>query len=300
MSRASRSSAPRLTLALGVAAVIAACVAPGCSLGEGTGTCSGVLDEPTCWVGAYDLQPDFFAAIPTTNTAGTPIAMNPLQLRIQHGGDYETFSDGLSIVIDDVAEVRGDSTHPSQIGKPLVVAPSPGVTAPGVPIEATATPSIVHATLYLDQTCRTQNVALYALDAVTLPCDEADGGDPPLTCGGSTSGEGGTGLPAEAGVSAPGADASVPEGGVSDAGALYGGASGTSGPSTITFTSLFDGDPNESNAAQRLTEASFQFFLADPREVCPGGLGPPPKCRGYLSGSFRFYFERGKPAQPFP
>ena len=37
-----------------------------------------------------------------------------------------------------------------------------------------------------------------------------------------------------------------------------------------------------------------------PREICPGGIGPPPRCRGDLKGSFKFYFERGQPAQPFP
>jgi hypothetical protein len=281
-----------LPLGFALAAAIVGCVAPGCSLGEGTGSCSGVLDEPTCWVGAYDLKPDFFAAIPTTNTAGVPISVSPLQIRIQHGGDYETFSDGLSILVDDVGEVRGDSTHPSLLGTPLAVGLPAAVTPPGVPIEPTSNPSIVHATLYLDQTCRTQNLALYALDAVTLPCDRPDGGDPVLVCGTPTVLDGGS-VPAsssDAGDGGGGADASVSEGG----------ASAAVGSSTITFTSLFDGNPDESNAALRLTDATFHFYLADPREICPGGLGPPPKCRGELTGGFQFYFERGKPAQPFP
>jgi hypothetical protein len=273
-----------------LAAVIATAAAPGCSLGEGTGSCSGVLDEPTCWVGPYDLKPDFFAAIPTTNAAGVPIAVNPLQIRIQHGGDYETFSDGLSILVDDLAEVRGDSTHPSLLGQPLIVSLPAGVTPPGVPLEPTATPSVVHATLYLGQTCPTQNVALYAMDAVTLPCSSPDGGDVPLVCGSPTVGDGGTLAAAEAGAGDAGsADASAAEGGT-----------GTSTASTITFTSLFDGNPEESNASLRLTDATFHFYLADPREICAGGMGPPPKCRGELTGYFRFYFERGTPAQPYP
>ena len=72
------------------------------------------------------------------------------------------------------------------------------------------------------------------------------------------------------------------------------------GTSTITFTHLFNANPDEVNAAERLTEASFDVYLADPRDICPGGLGPAPRCRGHLSGSFRFYFQRGRPGQPFP
>lgn len=268
----------------------AAGAAPGCSLGEGTGACSGVLDEPTCWVGSYDMHPDFFAAIPTTNVAGTPIAMNALQIRVQHGGDYSTFSDGLAIVIDDVANVLGGSGQPSMLGQPLSISLPPGVRPPGVPIEATATPSFVHATLYLGQTCRTQNIALYATDAVSGPCGQPDGGDTPLVCGtGALTASSDASTSADAGTST--------EAGASDAAAD---PASTLGPSTITFNSLFDGDPNESSAAARLTDATFHLYLADPREICPGGLGPPPRCRGELTGSFHFYFERGKPAQPFP
>jgi hypothetical protein len=72
------------------------------------------------------------------------------------------------------------------------------------------------------------------------------------------------------------------------------------GTSSIVFNHLFDGNPNESDASKRLTDATFDFYLADPREICSGGLGPPPPCRGHLSGNFHFYFERGRPAQPFP
>jgi hypothetical protein len=290
-----------------LAAFAAVCAAPGCSLGEGTGSCSGSLDEPTCWVGSYDMHPDFFAAIPTTNVAGTPIAMNALQIRIQHGGDYSTFSDGLAIVIDDLADVLGGSGRPSMLGQALTVSLPPGVVPPGVPVEATASPSVVHATLYLGQTCRTQNIALYAVSAVSGPCGQPVGGDPPLVCGSGSraanacaSVDSGAGAGADSGADAD-ADAGAGAGATAEAGASdAAAASSTLGPSTITFNSLFDGDPNESSAAARLTDATFHFYLADPREICPGGLGPPPRCRGELTGSFHFYFERGKPAQPFP
>jgi hypothetical protein len=143
-------------------------------------------------------------------------------------------------------------------------------------------PPIVQASLYLNKTCATTNDALYALAAVSLGPGGTCGDVPPATCG----------SPATAGAPTP--DAGAAEGGTSEAGA------GLIGESTIIFNSLFDGNSDEPNAAQRLTDASFTFYLADPREGCPGGVGPPPPCRGFLTGNFRFYFQRGSPAQPFP
>lgn len=284
----------------GLLAVSAAVLAPACSLGSGTGSCSGTLNLPDCWQGPYDLHPDFFAAVPSSNGS--------MQIRIQHGDDNETFSDGLLILIDDGGEVRGDPTssgasRPSLLGKSLVVTLPAGVTPPGVPITPRPTPSIVHATLYLDATCRTQNDALYAIDSctntsATLTCP-APSATPPGDAGGEAGMDGSA--PAEAGASEAGAEA----GSTGDA-ASPGerGEAGTSSPaigtSTIVFNDLFDGNSDESDAAKRLTDATFDLYLADPREICSGGLGPPPPCRGHLSGSFRFYFERGRPAQPFP
>jgi len=259
-----RTLAPFARLAF--VAALAAVLAPACSLGQGTGTCSGTLDVPDCWAGPFDLHPDFFAAVPTSAT-------DSLQLRIQHGGDYEAFSDGLIILVDDAGEVRGDpgsngTPRPSLLGQPLVVAATE-VTVPGVPLSARARQAIVHASLYLDATCRTQNDALYALDAVTTnpdgSCSQPDGGDPPLNSGCD-------------GAASPGAVRS----------------------STIVFNALFDGNPDESNTADLLSDGTFHLFLADPREICPGGMGAPPRCRGELTGSFHFYFQRGRPAQPFP
>jgi hypothetical protein len=254
-------------------AALATVLAPACSLGNGSGSCSGTLDVPDCWSGSFNLHPDFFAAVPPS---GVGAMGDALQLRIQRGGDYPTFSDGLIILIDDAGEVRGDpasdgSLRPSLLGQPLVVALPPGVAAAGTPVTAKGLQSIVHAQLYLDATCRTQNDALYALDAVTVhsaasgvsPCSELDGGDPPLDCNGGPS-------------------------------------PGPVMTSTITFNALFDANPGESNTADLLSDGSFHLFLADPREICPGGLGPPPRCRGELFGNFHFYFQRGAPAQPFP
>lgn len=237
----------------------AALLAPACSLGQGTGSVDGWLDATDCWSGCFDLHSDFFAAIPTNSAA--------LQIRIQNGIDYESFSDGLVILIDDSHAVRS-----GMIDKPLVVSLSPAVTPPGVPIKPVANPPLVHATLYLNRTCRTQNVALYAMDC-SLPA-----GLDLLLCGDA------------------GQDAAL------QASTLAGdaGAPASTVVSTMTFHSLFDGDVNESNAQQRLTDADFDIYLANPREISPGGLGPPPPCRGHINGRFHFFFQRGRPAQPFP
>jgi hypothetical protein len=220
--------------------------------------------------------------------------------------------------------VRGDPlpdrTRPSLLGQPLVVGLPAAVTPPGVPVKAVANPPIVHAALYLNRTCRTQNVALFAMDAVTL---EADGtcsrpatGETPVSCG-APAVLSSLADAADAATAVTGADASdeasLEAGGVvgaapSDASALASPVCGQSdrawpnnvATSTMTFTSLFDGNAGESNARQRLTDASFDLYLADPRDICPGGLGPPPRCQGHLQGNFHFYFQRGRPAQPFP
>jgi hypothetical protein len=91
--------------------------------------------------------------------------------------------------------------------------------------------------------------------------------------------------------------AASPDAGAEDASAP---AALPTASSWIEFTDLFDGNPYEANAAERLTEATFDAYLGDPRDGCPGGVGPPPPCRGHLQGTFQFYFERGQPAQPFP
>lgn len=251
---------------------------------------SGSLDVQDCWSGQFDLHPNFFAAVPSNSAA--------LQIRVQHGIDYETFSDGLLILVDDVNAVRGSS-----LGQPLVVGLPPAVTPPGVPVMAVANPPLVHATLYLERTCPTQNVALYAMDAVTLEADgtcnrPAGGVEPPLPCGTDA------GAP-DAGLFTP-VDASTPTMGDAAAPATMctdfqsTAVSPNVATSMIQFTALFDGNAGEPDAKQRRTVADFDLYLADPRETCPGGVGPPPRCRGHLKGRFDFYFERGRPAQPFP
>jgi hypothetical protein len=188
---------------------------------------------------------------------------------------------------------------------PLTVSGPPSVVPAGVPIKAVPNPAAVHLTLYLQRTCHTQDVALYAVDQVTLnangSCDPGDTGPLPVACAPAAPGPGDDGGGGTSDGSA--VDASQPDAVASDASAADGGSSSPlpTASSTITFDSLFNGNPDETDADQRHTVVPFfDVYLADPRDICPGGLGPPPPCRGHLTGRFDFYFERGRPAQPFP
>lgn len=265
-------------VALLTSVAFVAITASSCSLGEGTGAVDGTLDVPDCWSGRFDLNPNFFAAVPYANG-------NSMQIRIQNGGDYETFADGVVILVDDISKVRGE------LGQPLKVDLPTNVQPPGVPLVANPDPAIVHMSLYLQRTCRTQNVSLYAVPTTTM---NEDG-----TCGGSN--DGGTAAAAVSGSCSGGsglaADASVPDAAVVDAGAV---TTFPIGSSSITFQHLFNGNPDETDAAERLTEGTFDVVMADPRNVCPGGVGPAVGCQGHLTGTFKFYFERGRPSQPFP
>lgn len=159
---------------------------------------------------------------------------------------------------------QSDNIRKKFLGQPLLVGISPEITPPGVPLVPEPSPAIVQATLGLGRSCHTQNVVLYALSRVRLgpngECSDA-AGLPPDTCGVKPTRE---------------------------------------GSSTMTFTSLFTGDVAAADAQERLNEGSFDLYLADPREVCSDGSGSPPPCRGHITGNFRFFHQRGRPAQPFP
>ena len=250
--------------AVGLAFVVASTI-PACSQGEGNGRISGTLNVPQCWTGPFELNADFLAGVPYREG---------LQLRIQQGSDFQTFSDGVSILLYDITKVRPDpsTSFAGRYGQPLAVDLPPEVTPPGVPVKPQADPAIVGLTLYLGKSCRTQNVALHAVDEVSIPtdgtCDAPAvlGADPTAGCDATKEAPAGVG----------------------------------SGKSLIAFNHVFDGKLEEPQAAERLTEGCFDVYLADPREGAPGGLGPPPRCRGHIRGRFSFYFERGKPSQPFP
>jgi len=65
---------------------------------------------------------------------------------------------------------------------------------------------------------------------------------------------------------------------------------------TITFSSIFSGDPNEKNSQERLTQAEFVADFADPRQQVEE---PDPEKISRIEGNFKFFFQRGQPAQPF-
>lgn len=238
----------------------------GCSLGQGTGDVkSDALFARDCWGRAidattakgapYDMQPDFFAAVPYRET---------LQIRVQRGTDYTEVSDGLMVLIDDIDKVRnaiaasqgdggvsdggaadsgaadGGADAGAASKATFRVAIPAGVVPPGSPSvpppDQVADPPIVHMSLYLQRSCHNQNIILYAVDG------------------------------------------------------------------TITFNALFDGDPNETSAAEKLTDAEFDVEVGDLRDTPFGEYAGnvPPGLRSHLTGRFRFYFERGQPGQPFP
>jgi len=258
------------SLVLSIAGVMVAASMNGCSVGNGTGTVVGQLYVTDCWSGSYDLQPDFFAA--------TPLASDDsLVIRIQHGSDYVNFSDGISILVTGVSVIRAaiDNDGGTSQAQNLSVTLPPSVLSPGVPLSPQ--PPGAQFALYMQQTCQGDTPGLYGMSIVTTNAGTNDGG---ALCTAATT-----------------AAASQCDGGASPP---------TLGPSTITFEHLFDvslangGDPGGLSAGQRLIQAHFDVLLGDPREECPGNMGPPAPCHGRLKGSFSFYFERGTPAQAFP
>jgi hypothetical protein len=222
---------------------------------DGKGSVRGTLDIPDCWTGAFDLAPDFFAAMPYRSS---------LQVRLQQGSDFQSFADGLAFSVQDTSKIRPAEGFAGLYNVPLPVGLPQGVAPTGTPVVAQANPALVSMSVYLQRTCRTRNVSLYAVDGVLLEADGSCGERPsvPLACNGD--------------------EKTRPV-----------------GRSTITFKKLPNGKPDERNAEERLVEGSFDVYLADVREGCFPGVVPSP-CRGHLVGDFRFYYERSRPAQPFP
>jgi hypothetical protein len=68
---------------------------------------------------------------------------------------------------------------------------------------------------------------------------------------------------------------------------------------TMTFRSIFNGNINESNSEEKLTEAEFSdVAIGDPRNRVQGGDAV--RDVSHIRGRLKFYFQRGQPAQPFP
>jgi len=269
----------RLLAALPLAVMVG--LSASCSLGQGVGTvvseelfahdCWGtLLQDGTVKGEPYDLQPDFFAANPYRST---------MQIRVQRGNDLTEVSDGLSILIDDVPAIRKE-LNKALIGG-IIGAGSTG-GAGGAGGTGGAGGVIV---LGNNPTCDEISTRPGVTYQVALP----------------------------PGVTPPGSPSVPPDDLLHDPPivhmALYLQRSchnqnsilyAVSGK--ITFTALFNGDPNEKEAAEKLTEAIFEVKVGDLRDV-PLGAYPrdiPTERQTTLKGCFRFYFERGQPGQPFP
>jgi len=190
-------------------------------LGEGEGEVhSDELRLENCWDGPYDMKPSFFAGVPYRST---------FQIRVQRGGDIAEVSDGLSVLVDDVQQIRD-----KLLGQELDVGLSPEVTPPGIPVVASDNPPLVHMALYLNNSCHDNNSVLYSISG------------------------------------------------------------------KVVFKSLFNGNPNTSDADDKLSDAYFDVLVGDPRDQPSSGGPIPAEKLSRVTGWFRFYFQRGKPGQPFP
>jgi hypothetical protein len=265
--------------------LVAGLLITGCSLGDGTGQVkSDRLFAHECWgqidgggnpaEEIYDMQPDFFAANAYRST---------LQIRVQRGNDLVEVSDGLSVLIDDVPKIRAALAVARSLKSSDAGVEDAGVEDAGAP-DGGGQPACASA-------------------------DPASGSLGPHADGTATFQ---VALPA--GVTPPGSPAIPPPDLLEDPPivhmalflhrschnqntVLY----AVSG--TITFSSLFSGDPNESSAAEKLIDVTkVDIQVGDLRDV-PLGAYPreiPCDLQSRIQGKFKFYFDRGQPAQPFP
>lgn len=174
------------------ATVLGASVASGCTFvgtGEGEVTSSALVARD-CWHGAFDLRPDFFAAIPYRDT---------LQIRVQHGSDIQEVSDGVSVLVNEISGIRprpctfgsdcasgvcteGMCEAEDRRGQALEVGLPPQLLdeiAPGIPFGA---PPPVSMALYLQYSCHSQNVVLYAVEG-SITFNDLFSGDPNESAG---------------------------------------------------------------------------------------------------------------------
>jgi hypothetical protein len=138
-----------LAWAAGWCAILAA---PGCSVGTGTGfVTSDRLFVDGCWLGTFNLQPNFFAANPYEDT---------LTIRVQRGERDIRESDGITMLVGDVPGIRTGGLLGTELPLGLPVGVSPiGYGLPDVP-----NPPAASMTLYLHNSCRGQNAELFAVD----------------------------------------------------------------------------------------------------------------------------------------
>jgi hypothetical protein len=266
-------------VALGSVAVVSAVAAPaGCSLGQGEGRVHSealyakdcvlptegavcTFDDPDAGPdGGLDYGCDNYDLLPDF-FAAVP-SQNTIQMRIQRGTDITELSDGLAVLVTDVDRIR----EAIQVKRDAAVA-------------AGATPDEALETQYVEVPVAMPPGVITPGSPVSAPppCDEAT-----QLCSVT-----------------PVAMALYLQKSCHNQNTVLYAVSGH-----IRFNSLFSGDPTEPTAADKLTYASeFSVTIGDPRDAPPGvPVGPdsiPAQYTSNLTGHFRFYFERGKPAQPF-
>ena len=131
-------------------ALLCAATSLGCAAAEGEGEVkSERLYIEDCWNGPFDLNPNFFAA--------NPYREESLLIRIQAGDDIQELSDGLTVLVNDLQELRG------MLGQDIEVGVPPGVSPPGVPLQGDLDPPPVSLSLYLHKTCHTQIGTIYSV-----------------------------------------------------------------------------------------------------------------------------------------
>jgi hypothetical protein len=221
-----------------------------------------------CWDGPFDLQPDFFATIPFADTQ---------QIRVQRGDRSIEVSDGVLLVVNDVAKIRT-----SQLGVPIPLGLPVGVKPPGFPPRVEMVPPQVSLSLYLYATCHVQNGGLNSVSG-TITFTHLFSGDrnennaeerlteahfdalvtDPRDAKLIPGPVGGGGTPADGGT----IEGGTPPG--SDAGVQTPGSTGVDGGLVITYAGAVTVDYGAHQTS-------------------------------HVSGDFSFYFQRGVPAQPFP
>jgi hypothetical protein len=125
--------------------------AAACSVGQGDGYVRSVrLFVADCWDGSFNLQPTFFGATPFEDT---------LTIRVQRGERDILVSDGISLLVYDVDDVRQN-----RLGEALQLGLPKGVTPLGFPLPPTPVEPAATLTLYLNNSCRAHNSQLFAID----------------------------------------------------------------------------------------------------------------------------------------